>query len=210
MGLLADPALALHRLQGGSSTPERLVPPTTLYLHLTESSFTRNEGGVARFEQGGPITLAHAREILGHSRVTVRPVLDLENLRPADAYEFTGSLRESVLLRTPADCYPYAVGTSRHLDLDHTEAFERAGPPGQTAAGNAGPMVRHHHRIKTHGSMTVRQPAPGVYVWRTPRGRYRATDHLGTHRVDTVIGDGLHSSSGAERRLATLLIDGRD
>jgi len=211
LGLLATPALAQHLLDGApdTNTWDRHAPHATLYLHLTETGFTRDEGGVARFEQGGPITLAHAREILGHSHVTIRPVLDLTASRPTDAYEFTGSLREAVLLRTPADCYPHAVGTGRGVDLDHTDPFDDSEPPGQagqTEPGNGGPMVRHHHRIKTHGPMTVRQPAPGLYVWRTPHGRYRATDHRGTHRVKPVIGEGIYSPSAGERGLATILL----
>lgn len=161
LGLLADPALALAKLSGRRDD-DSAAPPVVLYLHLTESAFRRDEGGVARFEQGGPITLAHAREILGHSRVTIRPVLDPEHHRPADAYEFTGSLREAILSRTPADCYPYAVKVGRSMDLDHTTAFDPHGPPGQTCAANAGPMTRHHHRIQTHGPVAVRQPRPGT------------------------------------------------
>lgn len=214
LGVLADPALALHLLGGGSLTDEtgqRLAPPVTLYLHLTDTAFSRDSGGVARFEQGGPITLAHAREVLGHSRVTIRPVLDLERLRPADAYEFTGSLREGLRLRTPADCYPYAVRVGRSLtvdlDMDHTDAWDTDGPPGQTTAANGGPLSRHHHRIKTHGPMAVRQPRPGLYVWRTPGRRYVATDHLGTRRIDPRLGEGVFSGAAVEARLATILLD---
>jgi hypothetical protein len=214
LGLLANPAQAQHLLDGGSLDDEagrRLAPPVTLYLHVTDTAFTRDADGVARFEQGRPVTLAHARQVLGHSNVTIRPVLDLERLRPADAYEFTGSLREGLRLRTPADCYPYAgrVGRSLSIDLDvdHTDAWDTDGPPGQTADDNGGPMTRHHHRIKTHGAMSVRQPRPGLYVWRTPRGRYLATDHRGTRRIDPVLGDEVFSGSVLDSRLATILID---
>ena len=206
LGLLADPARALARLTG-EDEGESSAPPVVLHLHLTESAFRRDEGGVARFEQGGPITLAHAREILGHSRVTIRPVLDLEHQRPADAYEFTGSLREAVLARTPADCYPYAVKVGRSMDLDHTTAFYPHGPPGQTCAANAGPLTRHHHRIKTHGPIAVRQPRPGLYVWRTQHGRYLATDHRGTRRLAPSLASGIYAESAVERRVATILVD---
>ena len=216
LGLLANPARAQHLLDGGSlddETGRRLAPPVTLYLHVTDTAFTRDADGVARFEQGRPLTLAHAREVLGHGNVTIRPVLDLEGLRPADAYEFTGSLREGLRLRTPADCYPYAVRVGRSLpidlDVDHTDAWDTDGPPGQTADGNGGPMTRHHHRIKTHGPMSVRQPLPGLYVWRTPGRRYLATDHRGTRRIDPALGDDVFSDSALFSRLASLLLDER-
>jgi hypothetical protein len=51
--------------------PEVFAPRVTLYLHLTESEFTRDADGIARFQHGdqtGPITLTHARAVLGHAR----------------------------------------------------------------------------------------------------------------------------------------------
>jgi hypothetical protein len=95
------------------------------------------------------------------------------------------------------------------LDVDHTDAWDTDGPPGQTADGNGGPMTRHHHRIKTHGPMSVRQPLPGLYVWRTPGRRYLATDQRGTRRVDPALGDDVFSDSVPRARLAALLLDRR-
>lgn len=208
LGLLADPDHAAQLLAGRH--PDRPAgPPVVLYLHLTESDFTRDAQGVARFEQGGPITLAHAREILGHHHVTIKPVIDLTHQLATDAYEFTGSLREAVLLRTPADCYPYAASTTTRRDIDHTVPFDPHGPPGQTSTANAGPLTRHHHRIKTHGHIALRQPRPGLYVWRTPHGRYRVTDHHGTRTISPRLGDHLFTGTPLEARLATLLVDHR-
>ena len=208
LGLLADPHHAAQLLDGRH--PDRPAgPPVVLYLHLTESDFTRDAHGVARFEQGGPITLAHAREILGHHHVTIKPVIDLTHRLATDAYEFTGSLREAVLLRTPADCYPYAASTTSRRDIDHTVPFDPHGPPGQTSTSNASPLTRHHHRIKTHGHIALRQPRPGLYVWRTPHGRYRATDHRGTHTIPPRLGTHVFTGTTLEARLATLVIEHR-
>ena len=176
---------------------------------MTESDFTRDARGVARFEDGGPITLAHAREVLGHSFVTIRPVIDLAHQLPTDAYEFTGSLRESVLLRTPVDCFPCAVSTNRRMQIDHTIPYDKHGPPGQTRAGHGGPLTQRHHRIATHGRWRRRQPTPGVFVWCTPRGRYRVTDHTGTHRLDPTTGRGLFDGTPLEQKLCTLLLKHR-
>ena len=49
--------------------------------------------------------------------------------------------------------------------------------------GNYGPMTAFHHRIKTHGGWQVRQPFPGVYVWRDPHGATYVVDHSGTRRL---------------------------
>ena len=65
--------------------------------------------------------------------MTIRPVIDLAHQLPADAYEFTGTLREAAFLATPVDCFPYAVSTSRSMQLDPTIPYDEHGPPGQPA-----------------------------------------------------------------------------
>jgi hypothetical protein len=197
--------------------PEKaLAPRAQLNLHVTDFSLFGDPDlgtsgaadggcGVARSPELGPLTLRRLLEILDHSQVTLRPVLDPEGVRPADTYEFTGDLRDAVHIITPADCFPYAAGTnSTDFDVDHTEAYDPDGPPGQTRVGNGGPMVRHHHRIKTHGTFSVRQPRPGVYVWRTRHRRYRVTDGSGTHVIGEALGDAIFDGSPMEEHLATL------
>ena len=44
-------------------------------------------------------------------------------------------------------------------------------------------MTGFHHRVKTHGRGDVRQPLPGLYVWRDPHGATYVVDHSGTRRV---------------------------
>ncbi len=68
---------------------------------------------------------------------------------------------------------------------DHTEPFRHRGPPGQSRIGNYGPMTSFHHRVKTHGDWEVRQPFPGIYLWRDPHGATYLVDHTGTRRVPT-------------------------
>ena len=80
----------------------------------------------------------------------------------------------------------YATSTRRTGDIDHTIAFVKpddGGPPGQTGVGKLGPITRFHHRVKTHGDWHVAQPFTGVFVWRTPTGRYYLVDHAGTHQA---------------------------
>jgi hypothetical protein len=89
-----------------------------------------------------------------------------------------------VLLRTPADVFPYAAAVSRRIDLDHTTPYlspNRGGPPGQTRIGNLGPHVRRTHRLKTHGRWQVRQPEPGTWLWRSPHQRIYLVNTTGTH-----------------------------
>ena len=81
---------------------------------------------------------------------------------------------------TPADTFPYGSSLSRKQQLDHTVSFDEGGESG---IGNYGPMTTSHHRIKTHGGWQVRQPFPGIYVWRDPHGGFTLVDHTGTRRL---------------------------
>jgi hypothetical protein len=51
--------------------------------------------------------------------------------------------------------------------------------------GNYGKLTVLHHRIKTFAGWTVKQPFPGVYVWRDPFGALYLVDHTGTRRLGT-------------------------
>ena len=108
-------------------------------------------------------------------------------MAPVDAYEVPDRHRETVHLRKPADCLPYSSNTSRDADVDHTVghvAPGKGGVPGQSRLGTYGPLIRFHHRIKTHcGAWEVRQPLPGIDIWRTPMDQYYLVDHTGTRRI---------------------------
>ncbi len=79
--------------------------------------------------------------------------------------------------------FPSATSLSRRKDADHTIAYidpGDGGPPGQTALDKLGPMVRRHHRIKTHSRWQVKQVSNGVFIWRSPHRRLFLVDHTGT------------------------------
>ena len=87
---------------------------------------------------------------------------------------------------TPADTFPHSPSTSRSHQVDHTETFlhgAAAAGAGQSRVGNYGPMTIRHHRIKTFGGWQVKQPFPGIYLWRDPFGAYYLVDHSGTRRL---------------------------
>lgn len=169
------------------SDPALFLPKVTLYLHIDADTVTRDQAGVARWEGEGPITTAYLRNFLGpRCRFTIRPVIDLHSQAPVDAYEIPNRLREAVHLRSPADVFPFASHTGRGKDLDHTTAYvspDDGGPPSQTSFENLGPMVRFHHRIRTFGSWVVKQPFPGIFIWRSPESQFFLVDHTGTRRI---------------------------
>jgi hypothetical protein len=158
-----------------------------LYLHLYARTDTGQVGPVARWEGQGPVTTAYLRDILGPAcRFTVKPVIDLAGMAPVDGYEIPDRLREAVHLRTPADAFPFAANTGRTKQHDHTRAYLRpdhGGPPGQTGLDNLAGLTTWHHRIKTHGTWQVKQPFPGILIWRDPHGRTYLVDHTGTRPI---------------------------
>lgn len=178
------PAAARHNSVAPSSAPrftpddlKRLAPPVTLYLHLSAETVTAGDG-VVRMEHVGPVLARQLRDLLAGAHIIIRPIID-PDLTPADAYETPHRLREHLILREPFEIFPYGMTESRHLDFDHTEPY-RHGPPGQTRIDNLGPLNRPHHRIKTHTGWDVRQPAEGIYLWRSPQGWTALVTNQGT------------------------------
>ncbi len=181
----SDPDTPPARVRSGETKPVDTRPDVTLYVHLTDQALVTGQG-VARVEGIGPVTVDRVRSWLGHANVVVKPVIDLNNQVSVDAYEIPDRIREAVHLAIPVDCFPYATSTRRTGDIDHTIPFvqpDEGGPPGQTGVGKLGPITRFHHRVKTHGDWQVAQPFTGVFVWRTPHGRYYLVDHTGTHQA---------------------------
>ncbi len=147
---------------GPRISPEWLRPRAVLHVRVSEHAL-RSGHGVAHVDNGiGPVALQALTDLLGHSRVSVRPVLDLAGQVPVDAYEVPHAMREALRLARPSSVFPWTHTSAP--DIDHTRPYlprHRGGPPGQTAIGNLGPLSRFGHRVKTHApGWVVRQPRP--------------------------------------------------
>ena len=150
------------------------------YLHLYGGLDT---DGVARVEGLGPLTEFWIRHHLGpHAKFHVTPVLDLAAQAPVDAYEIPDRHRRAVHLMTPADIFPFATNLTRNKDVDHTEEFDPDAEEGagQSRVGNYGPMTRSTTGSRPTRKWQVKQPFPGIYVWRDEHGAYYLVDHTGT------------------------------
>lgn len=201
-GWLARPADLLDLLTGGTGDAGRDARPrAVLYVHLHQDA-VGSDRGVARVEDVGAVLSREIPEWLGHTHVTVRPVVDLADQVSFDAYEHPDSLAERIHLRNPADSFPHANQVTRRLDLDHVVAY-RPGADGQTGDHNSQPLGRTGHRAKTHAGYRVRQLSPGIYAWRTPHGLCRLVDQLGTTVLPAAIGDALFSNGPPEVGLAS-------
>ena len=189
-----------------SIDPAKLRPRAILYVHLHEAALTGPTHGptpgVARVEGIGPCALTQLRDLLAHTHVTIKPVIDLRDQISVNAYEHPEALKEPIHLTRVGDYFPYATSTTRQADLDHPTPYQSTGPPGQTGTHNSGPLPRRHHRLKTHTGFRARQTGPGTYLWRTPRGDYLRVDHTGTHPVPPPLGAILIDGTHHELRLA--------
>ena len=188
--------------------PDRARPRATVYVHLSAEALT-SDAGLARVEDIGPVLLGRLRLLLGNRcTINLKPVIDLPaGHTPVDAYETPASLREQLLLRNPADVFPYAAAVTRSIDLDHTIAYhspDHGGPPGQTRIGNLGPHTRRHHRHKTHGGWQVRQPEPGTWIWRSPHKHIYLVNATGTHPLShTQFAQAIWRAANSPQKLAS-------
>ena len=154
LALLANPARALQLMQASLSDelpeltpceaegqpghacgtitvdPDLLLPTAQVVVHVTDESLRSGEG-VVRGERIGPLLTGWLSDLLGHSRLTVRPVLDPTQLVATDAYECPPRMREWVELRNPHEPFPFSKrltsagdSTRRVPDLDHTIPWE--------------------------------------------------------------------------------------
>lgn len=211
VGILADPALAskvieqAELVRAGLSDQadanqrieqrRREQQTMVLHVHLTDQTLSDHGAGrrpcgpaatgAARVEQYGPVIERMVREWAGHATIVLKPVIDLNDGLSVDAYEAPGRLRERVILRTPADPFPYSSNTSRSGDLDHTDPYvfrnpDGLAPPGQTRDANLSRMIRTTHRLKTHGRWRLQQIRSGMFLWTSPHGYQYLVDHTGT------------------------------
>jgi len=168
----------------GRIDARKLIPSATLHVHLSAEAFTKSDDAIARVENIGPALLSTIQTWLGQNcAVRLQPVLDPDQVAPVDRYEVPGRMRDAILARTPASVFPWTGSLNRRNDLDHTVPYlpPPGGPPGQTGLHNLGPLSRREHRAKTIGHMSLRQPRPGTYVWKSRYGRVLITNESGTH-----------------------------
>ena len=126
-----------------------------------------------------------------HTRITLKPVIDLNTELHTLGYAPTDRQREQIILRDRTCVFPWCSQPALRCDLDHTTSFDHNAAadgrpqPGPTITSNLGALCRRHHRLKTHGRWQVSQPASGVFEWTSPHGHTYRRDHTGTTRTDT-------------------------
>ena len=181
-----------------TETPERLVTETpqgrqvtrrpvttTLHLHLSLADLTTHltTGApvIGEAERLGPVTVDLIRTWLADSQATIRHVLDLARTDTVDRHDPPPWMREQVILRDRHCVFPWCGRDARACDLDHIEAYDETGPPGQTRPDNLAALCRRHHRAKTFTGWTYHRHSDGSYTWTSPHHRTYRVGPDGTH-----------------------------
>lgn len=202
LGILATPARALNLLQSAIQPdllshdtpghlcgavgvdPEKLLPRAQIVLHVGATP-DGELGPVVRTDRVAHLPLTALADLLTDVRVTVRPVIDLNETPAVDRYEIPEQLRLAATTRHPYDMFPFSGRSTRGLDLDHTTPWQPAGAPDQTSLNNLAPLNRRAHRAKTARTWTLtRGPNTNELIWESPLGFTYTVDENGTHRTD--------------------------
>jgi hypothetical protein len=160
-----------------------------LYVHLSEDAIRSGHPDTPVWVENAGGQLLTAAQVADWcrrddtSKVTVKPVIDLNTRQAVDSYEVPARIAEAVRLRDRTCVFPHCHRPARRCDLDHLDPYlpiDDGGPPAQTSTDNLACLCRLHHRMKTHGGWNYAMVTPGVYRWRGPHGHTWLRDHTGT------------------------------
>lgn len=114
------------------------------------------------------------------TKVTIRPVVDLNVPITCPGYVPSPALRDQVHLISPTCCFPHCHIPAERADDDHITPWAPDHTGGSTDTWNLAPLCRLHHRVKTFGGWTYTQDTLGTYHWTSPTGQRYRRDRDGT------------------------------
>ena len=159
-------------------------------------------GPTGRMEEGQRLVLLdQVKDWCADSRtrITVKPVIDLNAHLSTPAYEVPDRIREQVILRDRTCVFPWCTRPARRGDVDHIDEYDHEAEAecrpqsGPTRTSNLAALCRFHHRLKTHSAWRYRMTEPGVFEWTSPHGHRYQRDRVGTSPLD----DSLATGAGA-------------
>jgi hypothetical protein len=194
-------ALDLHTSGAGTvaktEDADRLPPAREVVLHAhfdaTLDGLSTVFGPTGRLEEGQRLVLLDQVKSWcadTRTKVTVKPVIDLNTQLHSDAYKIPDRIREHVILRDRTCVFPWCTRPARRCDVDHViphdpDAEAEGRPqPGPTQTDNLACLCRGHHRLKTHSAWRHAMVEPGVFEWTSPHGHRYRRDHHGTTALD--------------------------
>ncbi|MBD3927291.1 DUF222 domain-containing protein [Nocardioides cavernae] len=196
LGDLARTQTALD-LAGSGADPQHLPAAREVVLH---AHFDASLDGLAtvfgptgRMEEGQRLVLLD--QIRGwcsdsRTKVTVKPVIDLNADLSTPAYGVPDRIREQVILRDTTCVFPWCTRPARGCDVDHVDEYDHAAEaegrpqPGPTRTANLAALCRFHHRLKTNTTWRYQMTEPGTFEWTSPHGNRYRRDRHGTTAID--------------------------
>ncbi len=188
-----------HGGQGttGSKDQDALPAAREMVLHAHFAASTDGEttvfGPTGRLEEGQRLVLLdQLRSWCGDSRtrITIKPVIDLNAHLSTPGYAVPDRIREFVILRDRTCVFPWCTRPARGCDVDHVIAYDHTADaegrpqPGPTDTDNLAALCRFHHRLKTHTPWRYQTLQPGVFEWTSPHGHRFRRDHTGSTALD--------------------------
>ncbi len=175
--------------RGADSDGLPVAREVVLHAHFAASTDAEATtfGSTGRLEEGQRLVLLEqVKAWCGDSRtkITIKPVVDLNVEVSAPGYAIPDRLRERVILRDLTCVFPWCSRPARGCDVDHVIPYDHSAEadgspqPGPTRTSNLAVLCRHHHRLKTHTAWHYDVVAPGAFEWTSPHGhRYRRDRH---------------------------------
>uniref|UniRef100_UPI0037837CC4 HNH endonuclease signature motif containing protein n=1 Tax=Nocardioides sp. TaxID=35761 RepID=UPI0037837CC4 len=153
-------SMAAGRLGAGDEDTTEVV----VYAHIRPGQSTVDVDNTR-----SSITPEHLKDWCQQAgtKVTIRPVIDLNAELTTETYRPTELMKEQIGLRDRQCCFPGCTRPVRRCDAEHQVPW----PEGPTASSNLAPACRTHHRLKTHACWDYQRVAGVGFVWTTPMGR---------------------------------------
>ncbi|QBX54259.1 HNH endonuclease [Nocardioides seonyuensis] len=182
-----------------------------LHIHLTAAAV--GDGGISfdhlgRMEEGMRLLLLdQVRSWCGdsHTKVVLKPVIDLNQPKRANGYAIPDRIREHVTLRDRTCVFPHCTRPARRCQVDHITSYDHDAQaegrpqPGPTETQNLAALCTFHHRLKTHTGWRYTMVDPGVFEWTSPDGHRYLRDPEGTTPIASPgFETGLRPSSTSE------------
>ncbi|WP_433123148.1 DUF222 domain-containing protein [Arthrobacter koreensis] len=161
-----------HRTQNRNRSPVR----TEVMVLINADTLAGLDENPAELNGYGPISAETARAmILDALRWTplIQDPSTGEILNVGRTRRIPSGLKRWLQARDGTCRFPGCSVSVTHAEIDHTKPFSRGGA---TEHANLEHLCPKHHRFKTLGHWTARQPEPGTIEWHSPTGRTYATD----------------------------------
>jgi hypothetical protein len=161
-------------------------------------------GPTGRMENGQRLALLNQVQSWcadSRTKVTVKPVIDLNAKLTAQGYTVPADIREQVQLRDRTCVFPRCTRPARGCDVDHVVEYDHDAEaedrpqPGPTQTDNLACLCRFHHRLKTHSAWHYVMTAPGVFEWTSPHGHRYRRDRTGTTKMEPGLVTGVRAPS---------------